>query len=98
MYHRPVVPLLLILPLLLPLTVSAQDTQSQHNLMPVPDSLQFKQGRLALTEQFTVGVRGHNDARLQAGIERMVRRLEAARPEILALNPQSVRPRPAQFT
>lgn len=68
---------LLVLLLLMPLTVWAQDAKPQHNLLPVPASLQFKEGRLPITAQFTVAVRGHNDARLQAGIERMARRLDA---------------------
>src|SRR5262245_23222824 len=68
---------LLVFLLLMPLTVWAQDAKPRHNLMPIPASLQFKEGRLAITEQFTVAVRGHNDARLQAGIERMARRLDA---------------------
>ncbi len=68
---------LLVLLLLMPLAVWAQDAKPRHNLMPVPASLQFREGRLGITEQFAVGVRGHNDARLQAGIERMARRLDA---------------------
>jgi hexosaminidase len=68
---------LLVLFLLMPLTVWAQAPKAPHNLLPVPASLQFKEGRLPITEQFTVAVRGHSDARLQAGIERMARRLDA---------------------
>ncbi len=48
-----------------------------HNLMPVPASLRFQSGRLPIAESFTIAVKGHNDARLLAAIDRMARRLEA---------------------
>ena len=48
-----------------------------HNLMPVPASLQFQSGRLAVGDSFTIAVKGHSDARLTAAIDRMSRRLEA---------------------
>ena len=47
-----------------------------HQLMPVPASLNFGDGRLAVNKSFTVATRGHSDARLLAGIDRAVRRLE----------------------
>src|ERR1044072_5260877 len=50
--------------------------QQQHNLMPVPASLEFNKDRLAINESFTVATRGHSDARLQAAIARFVKRLE----------------------
>jgi hexosaminidase len=57
--------------------VAAQDATMNHNLMPVPASLRFNPGRLAVTSSFTVAVKGHSDARLIAAIDRMARRLEA---------------------
>ncbi|MGE0883373.1 MAG: beta-N-acetylhexosaminidase [Blastocatellales bacterium] len=72
---------LLIFLLFLSFNVSAQDSQTnqqtQHNLMPVPASVKFQTGRLAISESFAVAVKGHNDARLAAAIERMARRLDA---------------------
>jgi len=77
----PIKKYLLVCMLLWPLGVLAQDSQpnanSQHNLMPVPASVKFQTGRLAITESFTVAVKGHSDARLAAAIERMARRLDA---------------------
>ncbi len=48
----------------------------EHHLMPVPASVRFEPGRLALTASFTVAVKGHTDGRLQAGVDRALRRLE----------------------
>ncbi|MBI1759977.1 MAG: family 20 glycosylhydrolase [Acidobacteria bacterium] len=64
---------------LLGLSVSsfAQSVNPPHNLMPVPAALKFQPGRLPVTEQFTVAVRGHSDARLQAALARMMARLGA---------------------
>ncbi|HYY57537.1 MAG TPA: family 20 glycosylhydrolase [Pyrinomonadaceae bacterium] len=64
------------------LRVAAQDaapnTQAltRHNLMPVPASVRFTPGRLPIAKSFTVAARGHMDGRLQAAIDRVVRRLE----------------------
>ena len=49
----------------------------RHALMPVPSSLEWAEGRLALTPAVVVALRGHRDARLQAAVDRMVRRLES---------------------
>lgn len=49
---------------------------ARHNLMPVPASVRFGAGRLAVNKSFTVAARGHVDDRLRAGIDRAVRRLE----------------------
>ncbi len=49
---------------------------ARHNLMPVPASVRFGAGRLAVTKSFNVAAKGHVDERLRAGIERAVRRLE----------------------
>ena len=51
-------------------------TDPRHNLMPVPASVRFGAGRLPITKSFTVAARGHVDARLRAGVERALRRLE----------------------
>jgi hexosaminidase len=48
---------------------------SQLNLMPVPASLQLQPGRLAVTDAFTVAIKGYADDRLRANINRMTRRL-----------------------
>ncbi|MBV8855484.1 MAG: family 20 glycosylhydrolase, partial [Acidobacteria bacterium] len=48
----------------------------RNNLMPVPASVRFKQGRLAVDKTFTVAAAGHVDERLRAGVDRMLRRLE----------------------
>jgi len=48
----------------------------QHNLMPVPASVRFGAGRLAVDKSFTVAAKGQVDERLRAGVERAVRRLE----------------------
>lgn len=57
------------------LNVAAQ-TNARHNLMPVPASASFGQGRLAVDKTFTVAAKGHVDERLRAGIDRALRRLE----------------------
>ena len=48
----------------------------RHNLMPVPASLRLLGGRMKVEPSFAVAVQGHSDARLLAGVERTVRRLE----------------------
>ncbi|HEU4596079.1 MAG TPA: family 20 glycosylhydrolase [Pyrinomonadaceae bacterium] len=59
------------------LTVARQTPAArQHNLMPVPASVRFDAGRLAVDKSFIVAAKGHTDERLRAGIERAVRRLE----------------------
>lgn len=47
-----------------------------RHLMPVPSDVRFGSGKLALTKAFAVAVKGFTDARLQAAIDRAVRRLE----------------------
>jgi hexosaminidase len=49
---------------------------TRHNLMPVPSSVRFNSGRLAVTRSFSVAAKGHVDDRLRSGIERALRRLE----------------------
>jgi hexosaminidase len=55
---------------------AAAQTPARHNLMPVPASVRFGQGRLAVDKTFTVAAAGHLDERLRAGIDRAMRRLE----------------------
>jgi hexosaminidase len=55
---------------------SSPAAPTRHQLMPVPASVSFGEGRLPVTKSFTVAARGHRDARLAAGVERMLRRLE----------------------
>src|SRR3712207_4491058 len=55
---------------------SAPRPAARHHLMPVPASVQFGAGRLAVTKSFTVAATGHTDERLRSGIDRAVRRLE----------------------
>jgi hexosaminidase len=49
---------------------------AQHNLMPVPLSVRFNSGKLLVDKSFTIAARGQADPRLQAGIERALRRIE----------------------
>ena len=55
---------------------AAAQTPARHNLMPVPASVRFNQGRLAVDKTFTVAAAGHVDERLRAGVDRAMRRLE----------------------
>lgn len=58
-------------------TVSAQDLQMQRrNLMPVPADVNWKEGRLPVSKNFTVVVKGQTDERLKNYISRVMRRLE----------------------
>jgi hexosaminidase len=50
--------------------------QSRHNLMPAPAALRVMRARMKVDANFTVAVQGHSDARLLAGINRAVTRLE----------------------
>jgi len=73
---------LLLVLFLFPSFVSGQDTPlssvapTQHNLMPVPSSVRFLEGRVAVDKTFGVAAKGHTDARLQAAIERFLHRLK----------------------
>ncbi|HEX8921224.1 MAG TPA: family 20 glycosylhydrolase, partial [Pyrinomonadaceae bacterium] len=73
----------LVLLLLLVADLCAQQSNQsaglmiRHRLMPVPMSLRFQPGRLAINSSFSVAVTGHSDARLQSGIERAIKRLES---------------------
>jgi len=50
--------------------------ERRHNLMPAPAEVHFQPGKLAVGASFWAAVRGHNDRRLEAGIDRAMRRLE----------------------
>ena len=56
--------------------VQAAESISQHALMPVPAELSFSTGQLPVTTAFAVAVRGHDDARLRAGLSRALARWE----------------------
>jgi hexosaminidase len=62
----------------------AMDVNAQepaHYLMPMPAEIHFESGQkaggLRIDKSFSVAVRGHQDMRLEAGIRRTTRRLEA---------------------
>jgi hexosaminidase len=55
---------------------TAQPAPRQHRLMPVPAAIHFLAGRLKIDASFTIATDGQADARLEAGIYRMSRRLE----------------------
>ncbi len=58
-------------------TAMAQNrVMSYSYLMPMPASLEYKEGRLKVTSAFAVGIKGHNDERLRAAVDRMLNRLE----------------------
>src|SRR5215813_6843841 len=57
----------------------ANAQEPRHNLMPTPAEVRFQSGRLgglAIGKSFSVAIRGHNDQRLESGIDRALRRLE----------------------
>jgi hexosaminidase len=81
---------ILLFCLLLPqLSITAQQTTPavppQHNLMPVPASIQFAPGRLPITNGFQVATRNYSDARLVSAINRMISRLSGRTGITLAL-------------
>ena len=58
-------------------SVSAQDLQTaRRNLMPVPTNISWQSGKLSVTKNFTVAVKGNTDERLKSYIFRAMRRLE----------------------
>ena len=54
----------------------ARSAPRPHGLMPVPASVQFRDGRLPVTTAFSFSVRGHTDRRLEGALQRALRRLE----------------------
>src|SRR5918997_1944599 len=70
-----------LLLLVSPLNLSAQEARpaalpARHNLMPVPSSVRLLGARMKIEPTFTAAVQGHSDARLLAGLNRAVARLE----------------------
>src|SRR4030095_16915589 len=60
-----------------PLITAQQSRMTyQHNLMPVPSSVQFLEGRFNVTSTFQVATTGVSDARLQSGVGRFLNRLQ----------------------
>ena len=74
--------IVLMLSLIYAFSIRGQETKSsapimrQHNLMPVPASVQFQPGRLSITGAFRVATKNYSDVRLQAAIDRLMTRLE----------------------
>jgi hexosaminidase len=70
---------LLVSALLLPAPAALAQAPAPraHHLMPVPSSVEWREGRLAVTSTFRVSVAGRGDARLAPAIERARQRLEA---------------------
>ena len=58
-------------------TISAQNLQKERrNLMPVPANVNWKSGKLNVSKDFTVAVKGQTDERLKDYISRVLRRME----------------------
>lgn len=56
--------------------VAVTPVETRRNLMPVPASVSWKDGRLPVAKNFSVAVSGKIDERLKAYISRAMRRLE----------------------
>ncbi len=69
-------PLLAVLTSLWPISASSQPAPRPHDLMPVPASVEFSDGRLAITTAFSVSVAGCRDPRVEAAVARALRRLQ----------------------
>ena len=61
--------------LLLAFSAAAKE-EKKHSLMPVPAEIDWHDGRLSVTKDFSVGFVGPSDARLKAYAGRVIRRLE----------------------
>ena len=70
-----------------PSSTPSNPSTSAHNLMPVPASVNFRPGRLAINASFRAATRGYSDARLLAGIARASKRLAGRTGLTLNLNP-----------
>lgn len=79
-FVTPLILLLLCAPIIRTQTPPVPSTPAarlaRHNLMPVPMSVRFNDGRMPVTKSFTVATRGQIDDRLRAYIFRITRRLE----------------------
>lgn len=73
----PKISIILVFVFILSTVIFAQDFQSQRrNLMPVPANISWKNGRLPVTQNFTVALSGKTDERLKSYVSRVMRRLE----------------------
>ncbi|ACB74293.1 Beta-N-acetylhexosaminidase [Opitutus terrae PB90-1] len=79
--------LLAMLAVALPVSISA--APAPHDLLPAPAQLAFAEGRLPVTAEFSVSLRGHDDARLRAGLSRALRRWEERTGFTFARTPQA---------
>jgi hexosaminidase len=50
--------------------------QQMHNLMPVPSSVQFLDGKFVISDSLKIATPGHSDPRLLAAIDRFQKRLQ----------------------
>ena len=75
----------------------AEVATARSDVMPAPLQLRFLPGRLPITEAFQVATLGHDDARLQNGIERALGRL-SARTGLRLLRPITREATTAAFT
>lgn len=75
--------LLVLILAMYPIFVNAQEVakpdfrETRRSLMPVPASVRFGQGRLTITETFTVSIKGAKDERVQSAATRALNRLAA---------------------
>jgi hexosaminidase len=78
--HRFFLKGILLMLVLSPSVVKSQQTTStvgiKHNLMPVPSSVQFLEGRLPVKDSFKVAIAGQQDARVEAAVSRFLKRLQ----------------------
>ena len=56
---------------------SAPATGLDHDLMPAPQTLEWRSGRLAVDPRFTIGSRGPDDGRVALAVQRFRERLTA---------------------
>jgi hexosaminidase len=68
------------------LAVSVHASPAAHlpSLMPMPASVRWQAGRVAVDASLTVGVKGVADGRLRAAVDRMLVRLQGRTGEVLA--------------
>src|SRR3954466_15146568 len=77
MFPKPIAPMLRFLSITLLISAaSAMAENLQHNLMPVPASVEWRTGTFVFDRTFHVMVRGASDARLDNGVARAMQRLE----------------------
>ncbi len=69
--------------------LSAPTVSPRIDVMPLPASVIPAEGRLPVTAAFAVALRGHDDARLRAGLARALRRAEERTGLTFARTPQA---------